>query len=59
VLTYFGFMHGEAVGIGGGMGVTPSVALAYAVIAAGFFAVEKFGASTISVPEMPHAVPAE
>jgi AGZA family xanthine/uracil permease-like MFS transporter len=59
VLTYFGFMHGEAVGIGGGLGVTPSVALAYAVVAAGFFAIEKFGASTISVPEMSHAVPAE
>jgi AGZA family xanthine/uracil permease-like MFS transporter len=60
VLTYFGFMHGEAVGIGGGMGVTPGVALAYAVVAVGFFAVEKFGASTISAPEMSsHAVPAE
>ena len=60
VLTYFGFMHGEAVGIGGGMGVTPGVALAYAVVAAGFFAVEKFGTSTMAVPEMPsHAVPAE
>src|SRR6202020_731119 len=33
VLTYFGFMHGEAVGVGGGYGVTPGVALAYAVIA--------------------------
>ncbi len=33
VLTYFGFMHGEAVGIGGGLGVTPGVALAYAVVA--------------------------
>src|SRR5271168_2374930 len=53
VLTYFGFMHGEAVGIGGGFGVTPSVALAYAVIAAGFFAAEKFSASTdfVSHPE--------
>ena len=29
VLTYFGFMHGEAVGVGHGLGVTPSVALAY------------------------------
>src|SRR5262249_11832200 len=28
VLTYFGFMHGEAVGIGSGLGVTPPVALA-------------------------------
>jgi AGZA family xanthine/uracil permease-like MFS transporter len=61
VLTYFGFMHGEAVGIGGGMGVTPSVALAYAVVAAGFFAVGKFGASTSYVPQhdLPLAVPAE
>jgi AGZA family xanthine/uracil permease-like MFS transporter len=61
VLTYFGFMHGEAVGIGGGLGVTPAVALAYAVVAAAFFAVGKFGtsASSISHPEMPLAAPAE
>ncbi len=61
VLTYFGFMHGEAVGLGGGLGVTPGVALAYAVVAAGFLAVEKFGASTDSIahPEMPRAAPAE
>jgi adenine/guanine/hypoxanthine permease len=61
VMTYFGFMHGEAVGIGGGLGVTPGVALAYAVVAAGFFAVEKFGASAdpVSHPEMPLAAPAE
>ena len=61
VLTYFGFMHGEAVGIGGGLGVTPGVALAYAVVAAGFLAVGKFGASTDydSHPEMPLAAPAE
>jgi adenine/guanine/hypoxanthine permease len=61
VLTYFGFMHGEAVGFGGGLGVTPSVALAYAVVAAGFFAVGKYGTSGLPVAhtEMPHAVPAE
>jgi len=61
VLTYFGFMHGEAVGIGGGLGVTPSVALAYAVVAAGFFAVGKYGTSGIPVshPGMPLAAPAE
>jgi AGZA family xanthine/uracil permease-like MFS transporter len=61
VLTYFGFMHGEAVGIGGGMGVTPSVALAYAVVAAGFYAVGKYGTSglPVSQAEMTHAVPAE
>ncbi len=56
-LTFFGFMHGEAVG----MNVTPAVALAYAVVAAGFYAVGKYGTSAASVshPEMPHAVPAE
>jgi adenine/guanine/hypoxanthine permease len=61
VLTYFGFMHGEAVGIGGGLGVTPGVALAYAVVAAGFLAVAKLGNSTVYVPQhdLPHAVPAE
>ena len=45
VLTYFGFMHGEAVGVGGGLGVTPAVALAYTVLAAGFLALGKFGTS--------------
>jgi AGZA family xanthine/uracil permease-like MFS transporter len=61
VLTYFGFMHGEAVGIGGGMGVTPGVALAYAVVAAGFFAVGRFGASASYVPQhdLGLAAPAE
>jgi AGZA family xanthine/uracil permease-like MFS transporter len=73
ILTYFGFMHGESVGIGGGLGVTPSVALAYAVVAIGFFAVEKFSASTGAISseeaissealsshaEIPLAAPAE
>jgi AGZA family xanthine/uracil permease-like MFS transporter len=61
VLTYFGFMHGEAVGIGGGLGVTPGVALAYAVVAAGFFVVGKYPASSHAVehPELPLAAPAE
>jgi AGZA family xanthine/uracil permease-like MFS transporter len=61
VLTYFGFMHGEAVGVGGGFGVSPSVALAYLVMAIGFFAVGKYGTSTSYVPEhdMPIAAPAE
>ena len=56
------FMHGETVGIGGGLGVAPGVALAYAVVAVGFFAVEKFGASTDTMPshsEIPLAAPAE
>jgi AGZA family xanthine/uracil permease-like MFS transporter len=55
VLTFFGFMHGEAVGIG----VTPSVALAYVVVAAGLFAVGKYGTETVAHPEMPLAAPAE
>jgi AGZA family xanthine/uracil permease-like MFS transporter len=60
VLTYFGFMHGEAVGIGGGFGVTPAVAFAYAVMAAGLFAASKLGTSEhyAAHPEM-HAAPAE
>ncbi len=60
VLTYFGFMHGEAVGIGGGFGVTPAVALAYAVVAAGFLAIGRFGASEqfAAHPEL-SAAPAE
>ncbi|MDO9295356.1 regulator [Bradyrhizobium sp.] len=61
VLTYFGFMHGEAVGIGGGLGVTPGVALAYALVAAVFLALAKAGASSLPVshPETPLAAPAE
>jgi adenine/guanine/hypoxanthine permease len=60
VLTYFGFMHGEAVGVGGGLGVTPAVALSYAVMAAGLFALGKLetGEHYVSHPEM-SAAPAE
>src|SRR5258707_2124514 len=32
VMTYFGFMHGEAVGLGGGIGGAPGVAAAFAVV---------------------------
>ncbi len=61
VMTYFGFMHGEAVGIGGGLGVTPGVALAYAAMAAGLFALAKTSGSVAynSHSEVPMAVPAE
>ena len=61
VMTYFGFMHGEAVGIGGGLGVTPGVALAYAVMAAGLFALGKTSPSAdySSHAEVPAAAPAE
>jgi len=60
-LTYFGFMHGEAVGIGGGLGVTPAVALAYAVVAAGLFALSRLatGEHYVAHPDMPLAAPAE
>src|SRR6202012_5597463 len=53
VLTYFGFMHGEQVGIGGGLGVTPAVTLAYAVIAVGFFTLSRMatGEHYVSHPE--------
>ena len=61
VLTFFGFMHGEAVGIGGGLGVTPAVALAYLVVAGGLFWLSKSAASESysSHSEMPVAAPAE
>src|SRR5512138_1073105 len=61
VMTYFGFMHGEAVGIGGGLGVTPGVALAYAVMAAGLFALAKTnpGVAYSAHSELPAAAPAE
>src|SRR3954451_1117946 len=43
VLTYFGFMHGEAIGIGHALGVTPGVTLAYAAVAAFLFGCAKYG----------------
>jgi AGZA family xanthine/uracil permease-like MFS transporter len=33
-LTYFGFMHGEAIGVGYGLGVTPTVTFAYLLVGA-------------------------
>jgi AGZA family xanthine/uracil permease-like MFS transporter len=56
VLTYFGFMHGDAIGIGGGWGVTPSVALAYLIVAGFLFMLSK---QEVSVPASIKAVPAE
>ncbi len=55
VLTFFGFMHGEAVGLA----VTPSVAVAYAMVAAFLYGMSRqsFG---LSVPApKPAAAPAE
>jgi AGZA family xanthine/uracil permease-like MFS transporter len=57
VLTYFGFMHGGAVGIGHGLGVTPSVALAYLIVAGFLFALARAPA-IVDVPAS-SAVPAE
>jgi AGZA family xanthine/uracil permease-like MFS transporter len=56
VMTFFGFMHGEQVGLN----VTPAVALAYAVVGAGLFVLAKQGAGEhyVSHPEM-SAAPAE
>ncbi|MGJ4887492.1 regulator [Bradyrhizobium sp. HKCCYLRH3099] len=60
IMTYFGFMHGEAVGIGGGFGVTPAVALAYVVVAGGLFWLGRLGMSESYVPHADmHAAPAE
>ncbi len=51
-LTFFGFMHGEQVGIA----VTPSVAIAYAIVAAGLFALGS--AKPVTAPAA-SAAPAE
>jgi AGZA family xanthine/uracil permease-like MFS transporter len=59
VLTYFGFMHGEAVGIGGGLGVTPPVALAYAVVAAMLYGLAKSEGMAVSPSKAAVTAPAE
>ena len=53
VLTFFGFMHGETVGFA----VTPSVALAYAMVAAFLFGLSRYPATASA--GVPAAVPAE
>jgi len=57
VLTFFGFMHGESVGIA----VTPTIALAYAVVAVFFYATGRMPvpAAAPKVPPAEVAVPAE
>jgi hypothetical protein len=52
----------KSVGIGCELGVTPSVALAYAVVVIGFLTAEKFSANAgtrFSHAEIPLATPAE
>ena len=58
VLTFFGFMHGEAVGLA----VTPTVAIAYAVVAVFFFALSRSADALAEAPiagRHPAAAPAE
>jgi AGZA family xanthine/uracil permease-like MFS transporter len=55
VLTFFGFMHGEAIGLA----VTPTVAVAYLMVAAFIFGLSRYP-ELISVPvskPMPHIQP--
>src|SRR5262252_8516866 len=57
VLTFFGFMHGEAVGLD----VTPAVALGYVLVAAFLYGLSRFPATAFAEPPIGHAaaVPAE
>ncbi len=58
VLTYFGFMHGPAVGIGNGLGVTPGVTLAYAIVAAFLYGCARYASpATLSPPVKAEPVP--
>src|SRR5262249_623634 len=54
VLTFFGFMHGQSVGIA----VTPTVAIAYAIVAAFLYALSREATVVAASPE-PAAAPAE
>jgi AGZA family xanthine/uracil permease-like MFS transporter len=58
ILTFFGFMHGEAVGIA----VTPTIAVAYAIVAVFLYALTHFPALAPALTghqEALHATPAE
>jgi len=57
VLTYFGFMHGQAVGVGHGLGVTPSVTLGYLIVAGFLLALARREALVTKPTEV--LVPAE
>jgi AGZA family xanthine/uracil permease-like MFS transporter len=58
VLTYFGFMHGEAVGIGSGLGVTPSITLGYLMVAGVLVACGRMAAAPAAAEARPAAPPA-
>ena len=59
LLTFFGFMHGESVGLA----VTPTVATAYLIVAAFLFALSRYPAlaPALTMPDevLPAATPAE
>jgi adenine/guanine/hypoxanthine permease len=59
VLTFFGFMHGESVGLG----VTPTVAIAYTIVAVFLFGLSRSAAILSAVepsePKAMAATPAE
>src|SRR5258707_2356894 len=52
VLTFFGFMHGESIGIA----VTPTVAVAYAIVAAFLFGLSRYPALASAAVPMPDAL---
>ena len=51
VLTFFGFMHGEEIGIA----VTPAVAVGYALVAAFLYGLSRYPAAAFAEPPMSHA----
>jgi adenine/guanine/hypoxanthine permease len=53
LLTFFGFMHGEAVGLA----VTPTVAIAYAIVAAFLFALSRLPAEATALKPVSQIVP--
>src|SRR5271166_3843919 len=57
ILTFFGFMHGEAIGLA----VTPAVAVAYVLVAAFLYGLSRYPAVATDAPPLTHAVatPAE
>jgi adenine/guanine/hypoxanthine permease len=61
VLTYFGLMHGESVGVGSGLGVTPSIVLAYGLTATFLYGCSRslLGISAELPATMPKLEPAE
>ncbi|MDB5293672.1 MAG: regulator [Phycisphaerales bacterium] len=50
VMTFFGLMHGEAIGVN----QTPAVAVAYMLVAAALFGCAKFAVATASAPAAEH-----